>query len=193
MTFSSLNILSIRGCVYAHVFYIVAHAWKERAFIEEVNSRCLLLISGGHICVPKLYKNMVSPYKALQWCMKCFGEQLRNCGPNRPETCTNCLISVFCNISFSWLLPLDGFQFIFLCHGYCVTVTKRSILWFSSRIFMAEINKVKRKTMTLHWPLAPNPLSTCRTINFQIVSKSKSKSKYCYVGKIVWDITPTLR
>ena len=26
------------------------------------------------------------------------------------------------NISFSWLLPLDGFQFIFLCRVYCVTV-----------------------------------------------------------------------
>ena len=26
--------------------------------------------------------------------------------------------SVFCNISFSWLLPLDGFKFIFLCRVY---------------------------------------------------------------------------
>ena len=30
-------------------------------------------------------------------------------------------ISVFCNISFSWLFPLDGFQFIFLYRVYCVT------------------------------------------------------------------------
>ena len=29
-------------------------------------------------------------------------------------------ISVFYNISFSWLLPQDGFQFIFLCRVYCV-------------------------------------------------------------------------
>ena len=28
---------------------------------------------------------------------------------------------VFYNMSFSWLLPLDGFQFIFFC---CVTVKK---------------------------------------------------------------------
>ena len=31
-------------------------------------------------------------------------------------------ISVFCNISLFWLLPLDGFQCIFLCRVYCVTV-----------------------------------------------------------------------
>ena len=31
-------------------------------------------------------------------------------------------ILAFYNISFSWLLPLDGFQFIFLCRVYCVTV-----------------------------------------------------------------------
>ena len=31
-------------------------------------------------------------------------------------------ILVFYNISFSWLLPLDGFQLIFLCRVYCVTV-----------------------------------------------------------------------
>ena len=30
--------------------------------------------------------------------------------------------SVFCNISFSWLLPQDGFNFIFLCRVYSVTV-----------------------------------------------------------------------
>ena len=36
-------------------------------------------------------------------------------------------ILVFYNISFCWLLPLDGFEFIFLCRVYCVTVkTKNS-------------------------------------------------------------------
>ena len=78
-----------------------------------------LSISGGHICVPKLYKNMASPYKALLWCVK-------YCGPHRPETWTIVYISVYCNISFSWLLPLDCFQVIFFfCLVYCVT-TKTS-------------------------------------------------------------------
>ena len=37
-------------------------------------------------------------------------------------------ILVFYNISFSWLLSLDGFRCIFLCRVYCVTVkTKNSI------------------------------------------------------------------
>ena len=36
-----------------------------------------------------------------------------NCGPQRPEIWTMVYILVFYNISFSWLLPLDGFQFIF--------------------------------------------------------------------------------
>ena len=36
-------------------------------------------------------------------------------------------ILVFYNISFSWLLPLDGFQFIiFLCRVYCVTVKTKN-------------------------------------------------------------------
>ena len=69
-----------------------------------------LLISGGDIGALNLYTNMASSYKALQRCVKCFGKLLRNCGPQRPETWTNCLyISHF----VSWLLPLDGFQFIF--------------------------------------------------------------------------------
>ena len=35
-------------------------------------------------------------------------------------------ILVFYNISFSWLLPLDGFQYIFLCRVYCVTVKMKN-------------------------------------------------------------------
>ena len=50
-----------------------------------------LLISGGHIGAPERYTNMVSQYKALQRCVKRFGKKLRKCGPQRPETWTNCL------------------------------------------------------------------------------------------------------
>ena len=35
-------------------------------------------------------------------------------------------ILVFYNISFSWLLPLDGFRCIFLCRVYCVTVKMKN-------------------------------------------------------------------
>ena len=52
--------------------------WTERAFIEQVNSRCFcwfpaaMLISGSHIRGPKWWTNMASPYKALQRWVKPF-------------------------------------------------------------------------------------------------------------------------
>ena len=63
-----------------------------------------LLISGGHIGGPKRYKGV--------W----------NVSANNSETVGRkdlilgqiVYILVFYNISFSWLLPLDGFQFIFV-------------------------------------------------------------------------------
>ena len=73
-----------------------------------------LLISGGHISAPKRCTNMASLYKALQRCVKRFGKKLRNYGTQRPETWKIVYLLVFYNISFSWLLPLDGFQFNFL-------------------------------------------------------------------------------
>ena len=38
-----------------------------------------------------------------------------------------------------------------------------------------------------------NEMGAVHALVVQILDKSKSKSKYRYVGKIVWDITPTLR
>ena len=73
-----------------------------------------LLISGGHIGAVKRYTNMASPYKALQRSIRRFGKYLRNCGSQRPEIGKIVYVLVFFNISFSWLLPPDGFQFIFL-------------------------------------------------------------------------------
>ena len=87
--------------------------WKERAFIEKVNSRCFcwfpaaILVdqNGRPICLhTKLYKGA--------W----------NVSSNNSETMGHkdlrlgqiVYILVFYNISFSWFLPLDGFQFNFL-------------------------------------------------------------------------------
>ena len=61
---------------------------------------------------------MASPYKALQRSYK----GAWNISANTSETVGHkdlrfgqiFYILVFYNISFSWLLPLDGFQFIFL-------------------------------------------------------------------------------
>ena len=70
---------------------------------------------------------MASPYKALQRCVKCFGTNSETVGHKDLRFGQIVYILVFYNISFSWLLPLDGFKCIFLCRVYCVTVkTKNS-------------------------------------------------------------------
>ena len=68
-----------------------------------------LLISGGYIGAPKRYTNMASPYKGYKGA--------RNVSANNSETVVHkdlrlgqiVYTLVFYNISFSWLLPLDGF------------------------------------------------------------------------------------
>ena len=47
-------------CMYARSLV------KRKSFYRKNELQMVLLISGGHICVPKLYTNMASPYKALQ-------------------------------------------------------------------------------------------------------------------------------
>ena len=84
---------------------------KRKSFYRKRELQMFLLISGGHIRAPKLNTNVTSPYKGA-W----------NVSANNSETVGHkdlklgqiVYILVFYNISFSWLLPLDGFQFIFL-------------------------------------------------------------------------------
>ena len=66
---------------------------KRNSFYRKSELWMFWLISHGHIGAPKRYTNMASTYKALQSCVKHFGKHqlLRNCGPQRPETWTNCL------------------------------------------------------------------------------------------------------
>ena len=47
---------------------------KRKSFYRKSELQMFLLISGGHIGGQKLSTNMVSPYKALQGCVKCFGK-----------------------------------------------------------------------------------------------------------------------
>ena len=83
---------------------------KRKSFYRKSELQMFLLISGGHIGAPKrcLHTKL---YKGA-W----------NVSANNSETVGHkdlrfgqiVYILVFYNISFSWLLPLDGFQFIFL-------------------------------------------------------------------------------
>ena len=94
---------------------------KRKSFYRKSEHQMFLLIFGGHIgrLHTKLYKGAL------------------NVSANNSETVGHkdlrlgqiVYILVFYNISFSRLLPLDGFQlFFFLCRVYCVTVkTKNSM------------------------------------------------------------------
>ena len=88
--------------------------WKEGAFTEKVNSRCFcwfpaaILVHQNGAPIWRLHTKL---YKGA-W----------NVSANNSETVGHKDLRlgqivyklVFYNISFSWLLPLDGFQFIFL-------------------------------------------------------------------------------
>ena len=89
--------------------------WKERAFVEKVNSRsCFCWFPAAILvhqnCIP-IWRLHTKLYKGA-W----------NVSANNSETVGHkdlrlgqiVYILVFYNISFSSLLPLEGFQFIFL-------------------------------------------------------------------------------
>ena len=93
---------------------MVVLEWKERVFIEKVNSRCFcwfLVAILVDLNGPPKWRLHTKLYKGV-W----------NVSANNSETVGHkdlrfgqiVYILVFYNISFSWLLPLDGLQFIFL-------------------------------------------------------------------------------
>ena len=87
--------------------------WKGRAFIEKVNSRCFPWFPAA-ILVDSLWRLRTKLYKGA-WNVSANNSEtvgLKDLGFGRII-----YILVFYNISFSWLLPLNGFQFIFLCRG----------------------------------------------------------------------------
>ena len=47
---------------------------KRKSFYRKSELQMFMLISGGHIGVPKLYTNTASPDKALQRSLKRFGK-----------------------------------------------------------------------------------------------------------------------
>ena len=47
---------------------------KKKSFYRTSELQMFLLISGSHIGAPKRCTNMVSPYKALERCVKRFGK-----------------------------------------------------------------------------------------------------------------------
>ena len=122
---------------------------KRRSFYRKSDLQMFQLISGGHIGGQFLSTSMASPYKALQRCVKCFGTNSETVGHKDLRFGQIVYILVFYNVSFSWLLPLDGFQFIFFCSVYCVTVkTKklRSYSWIVNLLAQDQAPQQGKKT-----------------------------------------------
>ena len=88
--------------------------WKERAFKEKVNSRCFcwfpaaILVHQNGTPIWHLHTKL---YKGA-WDISANNSE--PVGHKDLRLGQIVYILVFYNISFSWLLPLDGFQFIFL-------------------------------------------------------------------------------
>ena len=121
--------------------------WKEITFIEKVNSRCFcwfpaaILVYQNGALIWRLYTKL---YKGA-W----------NVSANNSETVGHkdlkrgqvVYILVFYNISFSWLLPLDGFQFNFLLRDSENSLRKRSIIWEHFKVVLTYMSTLT----TLLW------------------------------------------
>ena len=103
---------------------MLALEWKERAFIEKVNSRCFVDFRRPYWCTMTVPQYGVSIHSSIkvremfrQVTQKLYG------GPQRLGQTV--YIFVF---SFSWFLSLDGFQFIF-CAVFIVLLTVKAIYY----------------------------------------------------------------
>ena len=123
--------------------------WKERAFMEKVNSRCfcwfLVAISGVSrkhrpwkhtLCfldTQFVYQNCTQIWhlhsKLYNGAWNVSANNLETVGHKDLRLGQFVYISVFCNISFSWLLPLDSFQLIF-CAMFIAWQWKWSIVFY---------------------------------------------------------------
>ena len=114
---------------------MLALEWKERAFIEKVNSRCFVDFRRPYWCTMTVHQYGVSIHSSIkvremfrQITQKLYG------GPQRLGQ----MVYIFV-FSFSWFLSLDGFQFIF-CAVFIVLLTVKAIYYcllasLSSRSF----------------------------------------------------------
>ena len=93
-------------CLYVRM---LALEWKGRAFIENVNTRCFCRFPATILVDQTVHQYGVS----IQSSTKVCENNSETVGYKDLRFGQIVYILVFFNISFSWLLPLDGFQFIF--------------------------------------------------------------------------------
>ena len=71
--FSAVYAFQVLEDMFMHTY--ASSRVKRKSFYRKSELQTFLLISGGHIGAPKRCTNMASPYKALQRCMKRFGQK----------------------------------------------------------------------------------------------------------------------
>ena len=103
---------------------------KTKSFYIKSELQMFLLISGGHIGAPKRY---------IKWRLhKKLYKGAWNVSANNSEAVGNknlrlgqiVYILLFYNISFSWPLPVDRFQFIFLLRDSENDLVANSLYYF---------------------------------------------------------------
>ena len=108
---------------------------KGGAFIEKVNSRCFCWFPAAILVdsfCPPIWRLHTKLYKGA-WNVSATNSE--TVGHKDLRFGQIVYILVFYNISFSWLLSLDGFKCIFLCRVYCVTVKTKNSVHFHNNFF----------------------------------------------------------
>ena len=95
-------------CLYVRM---LALEWKERAFIEKVNTRCFCWFPATILVDQTVHQYGVS----IQSSTKVCENNSETVGYKDLRFGQIVYILVFYNICFSWHLPLDGFQFFAPC------------------------------------------------------------------------------
>ena len=141
---------------------MLAFKWKERAFIEKVSSRCVCWFPvATFICGPKLYKMWRLPTKLYNGAWHVSAKNSETVDLIDLRLGQIVYISwVFKNISFSWLLPLDGFQFIFLCCVYSVTV--KTVYIKPSETLLGSLETFKSLGAPVKSTKIPTPWCPCQ-------------------------------
>ena len=165
-------------CLYVRM---LAFEWKEGALKERVNSRCFWWFSAAILAhqngapIWRLHRKL---YKGA-W----------NVSANTSETVRHkdlrlgqiVYILVFYNISFSWLLPLDSFQFIFLLRDKISSdpISGLHSFYFIT-IYFIRISRLKfAKFIILGW------LSFFNFFLFQNDKTSRQNEKTCTKKTII--------
>ena len=110
--FAILNIL----CLKINITLIFMHSSSDEFMhiTMKTQKQMFLLVSGGHICVPRRDTNMASPYKAVYIWAKCSSDCLVYELLHRPDSWQGFLYIYLLSLPGHWTFCFDWFAFLFL-------------------------------------------------------------------------------